>query len=88
MNFCRLIVVVIGSMPRSSLRKRGLPRIAGSAFSAMNSNTLVGLVLKNSFGKAKEMSPRKGAQINCRFCHPQYSPRQWEGEGSTPEASN
>jgi hypothetical protein len=24
-----------------------LPRIAGSAFSAMNSNTLVGLVLKN-----------------------------------------
>jgi hypothetical protein len=43
----RLIVVGIGSMPRSSLGKRGLPRIAGSAFSAMNSNTLVGLVLKN-----------------------------------------
>ena len=40
-----------------------------------------------AFGKAKEMSPRKGAQINCRFCHPQYSPRQWGGEeGSRPEA--
>ena len=37
-----------------------------------------------AFGKAKEMSPRKGAQINCRFCHPQYSPRQWDG--SRPEA--
>jgi Fe-S-cluster-containing dehydrogenase component len=22
-----------------------------------------------AFGKVKEMSPRKGAQINCRFCH-------------------
>ena len=32
-----------------------------------------------AFGKAKEMSPRKGAQINCRFCHPQYSLRQWDG---------
>jgi hypothetical protein len=32
-----------------------------------------------AFGKAKEMSPRKGAQINCRFCHPQYSPRHWDG---------
>ena len=32
------------------------------------------------------MSPRKGAQINCRFCHPQYSPRQWDGERSRPEA--
>src|SRR3954466_11434333 len=31
-------------------------------------------------GKTKEMSPRKGAQINCRFCHPQYSPRQWDRE--------
>jgi hypothetical protein len=39
-----------------------------------------------AFGKAKEMSPRKGAQINCRFCHPQYSPRQWDGERSRPEA--
>jgi len=37
-----------------------------------------------AFGKAKEMSPSKGAQINCRFCHPQYSPRQWDG--SRPEA--
>lgn len=41
-----------------------------------------------AFGKAKEMSPRKGAQINCRFCHPQYSPRQWDGERSRPEARN
>src|SRR3954451_6893392 len=39
-----------------------------------------------AFGKAKEMSPRKGAQINCRFCHPQYSPRQWDGERSRSEA--
>ena len=43
----RLIVVGIRSVPRSSLGKRGLPPIADSAFSAMNSNTLVGLVLKN-----------------------------------------
>ena len=35
-----------------------------------------------AFGNAKEMSPRKGAQINCRFCHPQYSSRQWDGEQS------
>ena len=42
----RLIVVGIRSVPRSSLGKN-LPPIAGSAFSAMNSNTLVGLVLKN-----------------------------------------
>src|SRR3954463_2363787 len=39
-----------------------------------------------ALGKAKEMSPRKGAQINCRFCHPQYSPRQRDAEGSRPEA--
>ena len=39
-----------------------------------------------AFGKAKEMSPRKGAQINCRFSHPQYSPRQWDGEGNGPDA--
>jgi Threonine dehydratase len=31
-----------------------------------------------AFGKAKEMSPRKGV----KFCHPQYSPRQWDGEGT------
>jgi hypothetical protein len=43
----RLVVVGIRSVPRPSLGRRRLPHIAGSAFSAMNSNTLVGLVLKN-----------------------------------------
>ena len=37
-----------------------------------------------AFGKAKEMSPRKGAQINCRFCHPQYSPSNGTGSGADP----
>src|SRR3954470_13354411 len=39
-----------------------------------------------ALGKAKEMSPRKGTQINCRFSHPQDSPRQRDAEGSRPEA--
>jgi hypothetical protein len=43
----RLIVVGIRSVPRSSLGKRALRHIACSACRAMNSNTLVGLVLKN-----------------------------------------
>jgi hypothetical protein len=43
----RLIVVGIRSMPRPSLGRRPLPHIACSAFRAMNSNALVGLVLKN-----------------------------------------
>ena len=43
----RLIVVGIRSVPRPSLCRRPLPHIACSAFRAMNSNTLVGLVLKN-----------------------------------------
>jgi hypothetical protein len=43
----RFIVAGIRSMPRPSLGRRPLLHIACSAFSAMNSNALVGLVLKN-----------------------------------------
>ena len=43
----RLIVVGIRSVPRPSLGRKPLSHIACSAFSAMNSNGLVGLVLKN-----------------------------------------
>ena len=43
----RLIVVGIRSVPRSSLGKSALLHIACSAFRAVNSNTPVGLVLKN-----------------------------------------
>jgi hypothetical protein len=42
-----LIVVRIRSVPRPPLGGRPLPHIACSAFRAMNSNALVGLVLKN-----------------------------------------
>src|SRR3954469_16912135 len=42
-----LIVVGIRSVPRPSLGRRPLSHIACSAFSAMNSKALVGLVLKN-----------------------------------------
>jgi hypothetical protein len=35
-----------------------------------------------ALSKAKEMIKGKGTQINCRFCHPQYSPRQWDPESS------
>jgi hypothetical protein len=38
-----------------------------------------------ALGKAKELTRRPGAQVNCRFCHPQYSPRQWDGERSSKE---
>ena len=28
--------------------------------------------------KVKELGPKKGSQFHCRFCNPQYSPRQWD----------
>jgi hypothetical protein len=28
----------------------------------------------------KETGYKKGAQLNCRYCNPQYGPRQWDAE--------
>jgi hypothetical protein len=28
----------------------------------------------------KETGYKKGAQLNCRYCSPQYTPRQWNAE--------
>ena len=30
--------------------------------------------------KLKEIGHKKRAQLNCRYCNPQYGPRQWDAE--------
>jgi hypothetical protein len=52
----RLIVVWIWSVPRSSLRKLALATFACPAFGTMNTNALIGLVLKNP--EVRHRSPR------------------------------